>query len=578
MNVLQKNIINTSNKLCRLQIKRCALYMNYRYNSSSFHLNQKEPQMSNILNLNRNSTKKKLPKLKKTRRDTRDQTSRDNVLQKEISEAIVAFNVKNERKLQNADIINTSELIDLFWFTKSRPQVVVPNVEIIYQTSEGEGIGIINKDLYMSNYFPHELESKYGVVKVPKAIVGDIVTVTLLRHQQTHIESSLVKVQNSTSRKTKRKDLLVVCNDFDECSGCQLQMLKYEDQLQFKKGVIQKAYQFFFPEIFKSIDMSDIGNVINSPLQYSYRTKITPHYSWKSTDTPETVNIGFNNINPTKPTKDIRSCPIASQSINKELPNTRQRVRQELASKIPEMTKSNQSTVVLRDSIKVDFQTGEYENVCITQPKKIVTEKVGDFVFQFPANEFFQNNNSILPYVLDYIRYHLSFDSIDYKNIIDTYCGSGFFSISLSNDIPQYGKVFGIELSKKSIDYAIHNAKLNGLETPKKIQFIEGTAETIFTNSEFKNSNISGSDSVVIMDPSRKGSNETFLTQLLEFKPKLIVYVSCNVFTQARDISTLMSLQNNRQDSVKYKVRDISGFDFFPQTKHVETVAILELQ
>lgn len=578
MNVLQKNIINTSNKLCRLQIKRCALYMNYRYNSSSFHLNQKEPQMSNILNLNRHSTKKKLPKLKKTRRDTRDQTSRDNVLQKEISEAIVAFNVKNERKLQNADIINTSELIDLFWFTKSRPQVVVPNVEIIYQTSEGEGIGIINKDLYMSNYFPHELESKYGVVKVPKAIVGDIVTVTLLRHQQTHIESSLVKVQNSTSRKTKRKDLLVVCNDFDECSGCQLQMLKYEDQLQFKKGVIQKAYQFFFPEIFKSIDMSDIGNVINSPLQYSYRTKITPHYSWKSTDTPETVNIGFNNINPTKPTKDIQSFPIASQSINKELPNTRQRVRQELASKIPEMTKSNQSTVVLRDSIRVDFQTGEYENVCITQPKKIITEKVGDFVFQFPANEFFQNNNSILPYVLDYIRYHLSFDSIDYKNIIDTYCGSGFFSISLSNDIPQHGKVFGIELSKKSIDYAIHNARLNGLETPKKIQFIEGTAETIFTNSEFKNSNISGSDSVVIMDPSRKGSNETFLTQLLEFKPKLIVYVSCNVFTQARDISTLMSLQNNSQDSVKYKVRDISGFDFFPQTKHVETVAILELQ
>lgn len=578
MNGLHRNIFNTSNKLCRLQLKRCSLYINYRYSSSSFHLNREEPQMSNILNLNRHPTKKKLPKVKKTRRDTRDQTSRDNVLQKEISEAIVAFNVKNERKLQNTDIINTSELIDLFWFTKSRPQVVVPNVEIIYQTSEGEGIGIINKDLYMSNYFPHELESKYGVVKVPKAIVGDIVTVTLLRHQQTHIESSLVKVQNSTSRKTKRKDLLVVCSDFDECSGCQLQMLKYEDQLQFKKSVIQKAYRFFFPEIFNSIDIGDIGNVINSPLQYSYRTKITPHYSWKSNDTPETVNIGFNNINPTKPTKDIQSCPIASQAINKELPNTRQRIRQELVSKIPEMTKSNQSTVVLRDSIRVDFQTGEYENVCITQPKKIVTEKVGDFVFQFPANEFFQNNNSILPYVLDYIRYHLSFDNIDYKNIIDTYCGSGFFSISLSNDIPQDGKVFGIELSKKSIDYAIHNAKLNGLEIPKKIQFIEGTAETIFTNSEFKNSNISGSDSIVIMDPSRKGSNETFLNQLLEFKPKLIVYVSCNVFTQARDISTLMSLQNNIQDSVKYKVRDISGFDFFPQTKHVETVAILELQ
>lgn len=68
---------------------------------------------------------------------------------------------------------------------------------------------------------------------------------------------------------------------------------------------------------------------------------------------------------------------------------------------------------------------------------------------------------------------------------------------------------------------------------------------------------------MVIIDPSRKGSNESFMKQLLEFEPEIIIYVSCNVFTQARDLATFDKLQQN--SNVKYKVRDIMGFDFFPK-------------
>jgi tRNA (uracil-5-)-methyltransferase len=158
--------------------------------------------------------------------------------------------------------------------------------------------------------------------------------------------------------------------------------------------------------------------------------------------------------------------------------------------------------------------------------------------------------------------------------LIDSYCGVGLFSICLANDFS--GKVFGIEIDSNSIKYATKNAKLNGLKVPDKIQFIDGDAETMFSSPEFVNSGIVGEQSVVIMDPSRKGSTNLFLKQLVQLKPKMVVYVSCNVFTQARDLSafnTFLKAQN-----LNYVVKDIVGFDFFPQTRHVETVAILELQ
>lgn len=188
---------------------------------------------------------------------------------------------------------------------------------------------------------------------------------------------------------------------------------------------------------------------------------------------------------------------------------------------------------------------------------------------------FFQNNNSILIPVLEYIKYHIGLGAKLYKYLVDTYCGVGFFGISLSKLIPKEGKVFGIELSERSINFATHNAMLNGLEVPKRMQFISGSADSMFKNEEFLNSGIKGKESIVIMDPSRKGSTELFMRQLLEFKPKLIIYVSCNVFTQARDLSLFNKLQE--EGSISYRVRDVVGFDFFPQTKHVETVAVLEL-
>ncbi|CUM53780.1 uncharacterized protein AC631_00259 [Debaryomyces fabryi] len=523
-------------------------------------------------------TIKKYPK--RSKRDSTDKTSRENILLLEINELLNEYTGLN---LTFDSIRNIDGLIETFLHSWNRPNVELNDVDIIFQTSEGDGLAIVPKSAYTTEIMDKSLiDDKYTVVKVPKSIVGDKVKVKILRHYELYAEANLIKVLNSRSSDGNRKDELVICDKFSTCSGCQFQMINYEEQLKFKKSVIQRAYKLFFPKLFSTYN-EDFGNIIESPMQYAYRTKLTPHYeisSNKNKDKNGNINIGFNHVNPTKLTIDVDYCPIASPAINRALPHVRANVQ----SKVKETQEdlnikkrlSKGATLLLRDSIRINHLTGEHERVCLTKYNNIITEKIGDFVFQFPASEFFQNNNSILPHVLDYIRFQINKKQNSYKYIVDTYCGSGFFGISLSKDIPEDGKVFGIEVSKLSIEHAIHNAKLNGLSVPEKIQFIEGNANAIFTNKDFVNSGIIGDDSIVIIDPSRKGSNRKFMQQLLEFKPKLIIYVSCNVFTQARDLADFDDIQ--AEHNIRYKIQDIIGFDFFPQTKHVESIAILELE
>ncbi|KAF8002796.1 hypothetical protein HF325_002041 [Metschnikowia pulcherrima] len=147
--------------------------------------------------------------------------------------------------------------------------------------------------------------------------------------------------------------------------------------------------------------------------------------------------------------------------------------------------KKVESDFILRDSLRVNHATGEYTTVCLTRRNNVVTEKVKDFVFQFEANEFFQNNRSILPTFVDFLSYHLS--PMKFTHLVDAYCGSGFLGISLSGQLPEQGKVFGIEISKKSIEYAKHNAGINGIPVPRKMEFVAGTPTLCLRMSSFLN-------------------------------------------------------------------------------------------
>ncbi|KAK6458944.1 RNA methyltransferase [Scheffersomyces xylosifermentans] len=526
------------------------------------------------------SEKSVLQKLKKVnrkkKRDTDDETKKSNILFLEIQDAVKSYNDMKNTRIDLSQLQNPIQLIGQFMFSRSRPQAIIESLDIIYQTSEGDGIGFVPKSLYASPFLEddEDLFNKFTAIVVPKTIIGDKVKIRLNMHHEFYSEGVLLEVLNADSRKTARKDKLIVCNNFDKCSGCQFQMLSYDNQLKAKRETILKAYRFFYPDLLSQKDLSDFGHVHGCDQQYAYRTKLTPHYRIPKEHKNETLRIGLNNVDPSRPIVDIDDCAIATSSINGKLKEKREEISAEVG-RAPLESQGRQRTLLLRESIRMNKETGDHKRVCLTDGVKVITEKVDDYIFQFDPSSFFQNNNVILPQVLDYIKYHIQLGEHKYKYLVDTYCGVGLFGIALSKEISKEGKIFGIELSEKSIEFATHNAKLNGLAVPDRIQFIPGTADSMFKHENFSKSGIQGEDSIVIMDPSRKGSTESFIKQLLEFKPKLIVYVSCNVFTQARDLSVFNDLQKN--SSTKYKVREIVGFDFFPQTKHVETVAVLEL-
>lgn len=433
------------------------------------------------------------------------------------------------------------------------------------------------------------------VYVVPFSVPGDIIRVKVIKHYVDE-KYSTADIVSIVKKGPLRDDSLINCKYFTICSGCQFQMLDYNTQLALKRKVIEKAYKNFsqLPDHM----LHDVGETIGSPLQYGYRTKLTPHF-----DAPkgyiskadklkgvrnhfkEIPKIGFN-AKGGNYTLDIEDCPIGTDAIRMGMKKQRLRVAEELGKytkgatillrestqRLPNNEANLTSTIP--DTVKtisphyIDFKS------CVTDNKAITTEYIDDFVFTNIANEFFQNNNSILPRFTQYIRDNILSPVTaqgEIKNLIDAYSGSGLFTITLSS---LFENSVGIDISTSSINCAKENARGNNL-APSKAKFIAADASMLFKEVTFN-----PDETVVVLDPSRKGCDESFIHQLLDFGPRRIVYVSCNVHTQARDVGKIINGLEDEKDKEtklggKYEIESLRGFDFFPQTSHVESIAIL---
>ncbi|CDR37604.1 CYFA0S01e13124g1_1 [Cyberlindnera fabianii] len=479
---------------------------------------QHQPTASQQPYRNKKREKQRLRKLSKRKTDS---TASDGILQHEIQQLAHDLGITS--------YTNSAETIQAY---RQRGHTrIIEDLKIIRISSTGSGLGVC-----VSETDP----DARVIVVVPFTTVGDIIKVELGVHFEKYAEGHIVQVQMSSGL---RRDDLVQCKHFTKCSGCQLQMMSYQDQLQFKTNVVKNAYaQFGF-----ETETLPIGGTVGSPLQYGYRTKLTPHFN----SDRKNIMLGFERAGLGKGLFNVDSCSIATDVLSNALTED----RDDLENIVRRYKKFG--TVLLRDK-SVD---GKQEYT--TNHTEIITQQINEFRFQFPAGEFFQNNKSILPVLLDHVREYI--DPTKHRNIVDTYCGSGFFGISLSKSAE---KLIGIEISKGSLAFAKQNADLNDV---KNASFLLGSSEEIFKGLDSFNPE----ETIVILDPSRKGSNEDYLTQLSAFKPSLIVYVSCNVFSQARDLQFFCNQTENGQE---YELKTIRGYDFFPQTKHVESLAILELR
>jgi len=188
-------------------------------------------------------------------------------------------------------------------------------------------------------------------------------------------------------------------------------------------------------------------------------------------------------------------------------------------------------------------------------PRAVITEKVGALELQFLASDFFQNNPFLLPALVEHVAREASAGGARF--LVDAYCGSGLLGLAAA---PAFEQVLGVEVSASAVNWARANADRNGRTN---CAFVAADASAVFATVPF-----SAAETAVIVDPPRKGCSDEFLRQLVAFAPRTIVYVSCNPETQALDAAMLAA--------AGYACLRVQPFDMFPQTRHVESVAVFE--
>lgn len=327
------------------------------------------------------------------------------------------------------------------------------------------------------------------------------------------------------------------CRFFGECGGCDLQMLPYSEQLNYKRKLLIDEFSKL-----PGFDENLIEPVIPSPREFHYRNSVLFRVN------PRKRRIGFLKRD-TNIVIDIDECKIASEGINYALKKVRE--QQNFPQHVFKVRSNLAGDVVVNQ-----IQTDHFEDRSIRE--EISVDGI-TYVFRISRESFFQVNSYVIPLWLKAIREIISNSKYDRRICLDLYCGVGLISLFVSD---MFMEVVGVEISKTSVEDAIFNIQTNGV---KNVRVIQSDVGKILPTLEIPE--------IVIVNPSRVGIEENvvrFINQnyLSKGNPKMIVYSSCNYETQVRDVRILYE--------VGYRVTRVIPFDMFPQTHHIEVIAVLE--
>lgn len=368
------------------------------------------------------------------------------------------------------------------------------------------------------------------VIMVPLVLPGEQVKVQIIHNYKSYSEATLLEVIKASPDR-----VIPNCPYFSTCGGCQYQHMNVSSQRKWKKSQVRTALHRI-----AGLNGTDVGETIGTDHVYHYRSKITPHFA--TSDTVGGVGvIGFQQRH-TRNLVDIKTCKVASEAVNREYYQVRETLLQSSGATSSNHNNADKS-LLLRESS---------DGRVVTSPTGEVEQVVGDIRFRFQAREFFQNN----PYVVGLLVQHVVDQAVGHgcKYLVDAYCGSGLFALSAAR---HFQAVYGIEISAPSVESAKSNAVFNEIDN---VHFIKGDANMIFANLK----QVPAENAVVVIDPPRKGCDASFLKQLFSYRPHKIVYISCEPTTQARDAGRIVA--------EGYEVVNVTPFDMFPQTRHIENV------
>ncbi len=446
-------------------------------------------------------------------------------------------------------------------------------LEIVDCGTDGEGIG----------------KTDGFTVFVKDAVIGDIVSAKIMKAKKNYGYARLMEVIQPSPFRVKP-----VCPSARQCGGCQLQALSYEQQLAFKekkiRGNLERIGGFAEIPMEPVIGMEDpwhyrnkaqfpVGRnkegklvtgfyagrthviienrdcalgvpqnkeVLDRVLRHMERYQIEPYDEKTGKGLVRHIFIRYGFYS-----GEVMVCLILNGTA---VPHQRELIAS--LREIPGMTSISlnvnrkKTNVILGDQMKVLWGQG------------YITDRIGDISYQISPLSFFQVNPrqtvKLYSKAMEYADLHGE------ETVWDLYCGIGTISLFLA----QKAKfVRGVEIVPQAVEDARKNAELNGI---RNAEFYTGKAEEILPEYYEKYEREHGEKAradVIVVDPPRKGCDETLLDTIVKMQPDRVVYVSCDSATLARDLRYLCDRG--------YRLEKVCGTDMFPQSVHVETVVLL---
>lgn len=392
-------------------------------------------------------------------------------------------------------------------------------VTITRLNHSGEGIGLIDGKITF----------------IPKTIPGDIVEAKIIKEHKNYIEARCISYKNSNKER-----LTAPCPYYQECGGCQLMNLEYQHQLAYKKEKIIN--------ILKKYANITFNPSIKESNTLEYRNKITLQVK------DGIIGLYAPNSNNLIP---ITKCLLVDKDINNlitiikdnlDLSNISQIVIRNSSSKLMAnfLGKIDKSTLINTLSNQL---ASLYLNDTHIYGEKTITATLDKYKFLISPKSFFQVNYNQTINLYNQVKTYLGTNN---NEVLDLYCGTGTIGIYVSECCK---KVTGIELNPSSVRDAKNNITLNNLNN---IAIKEGDVSKLL---DAKNTY-----DAIIVDPPRSGLDKKTRQTLLQIKSKKLIYISCDPITLARDLNDLKEI---------YDIKDITLFDMFPNTYHVETVVLL---
>ena len=423
-------------------------------------------------------------------------------------------------------------------------------------------------------------------VFVKDAVIGDTVTAKIIKAKKNYGYGRLMEVLKPSPYRVEPK-----CEFARQCGGCQLQALSYDQQLVFKtnkvKGHLERIGGFTDIPMEPIIGMDELFHYRNKaqfPVGRNKEGKIvTGFYAGRTHNIIENRDCALG----VAENKEVLDCVIAhmekygiepyNEATGKGL------VRHVLirygyftkevmvclilnGNKIPKEEQLVKSLCEIPGMTSITINVNKkHSNVILGEEIRLlwgqeyITDRIGDISYQISPLSFYQVNpmqtQKLYAKALEYADLHGE------ETVWDLYCGIGTISLFLA----QKAKfVRGVEIVPAAIENAKENAKLNGLENT---EFFVGKAEEVLPR-EYKKNGVYAD--VIVVDPPRKGCDETLLETMIEMNPDRIVYVSCDSATLARDLKYLCERG--------YELRKVCPVDQFGMTVHVETVVLLSQQ